>query len=107
LEARVFNLKGLAVLNERAAKLFNRDALASSSSSSTALGRKIQMGRSRDTARGVSALSEVVGDSTDNDNEDTDDFDDVLGQFEDAAINEITHYDTYAGRNETGKLLDS
>jgi tetratricopeptide (TPR) repeat protein len=107
LEARVFNLKGLAVLNEKAAKLFNRDALASSSSSSTALGRRIQMGRSRGISREVSALSEVVGDSVDNDSEDTGGLDDVLGQFEDAAINEITHYETYAGRNETGKVLDS
>jgi hypothetical protein len=60
LEARVFNLEGLATLNKRAAKVFNNNALVPPPSSSEAWGAKIRSGRSRNLPEGVAALAEKI-----------------------------------------------
>jgi hypothetical protein len=62
LEARVFNLAGLSRLNQRAAKLFNTNALEPAPSSSQAFGSKIRAKRSRNLPRGVAALAEKIVD---------------------------------------------
>jgi hypothetical protein len=62
LEARVFNLGGLATLNKRAAKFFNNNALVPSLSSSEAWGTKIRSGRSRNLPKGVAALAQKIVD---------------------------------------------
>jgi hypothetical protein len=62
LEARVFNLEGLATLNKRAAKFFNNDALVPPPSSSEAWGTKIRSGRYRNLPEGVAALAQKIVD---------------------------------------------
>jgi len=61
LEARIFNLEGLAKLNKRAAKIYNTNALISSPSTAEAWGSKLRMGTSREVPDGLSALAEKVG----------------------------------------------
>eukprot|EP00547_Thalassionema_nitzschioides_P003192 CAMPEP_0194214360 /NCGR_PEP_ID=MMETSP0156-20130528/15510_1 /TAXON_ID=33649 /ORGANISM="Thalassionema nitzschioides, Strain L26-B" /LENGTH=845 /DNA_ID=CAMNT_0038942593 /DNA_START=229 /DNA_END=2766 /DNA_ORIENTATION=- len=63
LEARIFNLEGLAKLNERAAKIYNTNALIPSPSTAEAWGNKLRMGKSREVPNGLSALAEKVGHS--------------------------------------------
>lgn len=62
LEARVFNIEGLAKLNKRTAEIFPSDAMAAPPSSSQrmqAWGKKIkQQGRIPD---GIAALAEKIG----------------------------------------------
>jgi tetratricopeptide (TPR) repeat protein len=60
LEARVFNVEGLAILNKRAAEVFNANALEPSSSSSEVLGSKIRAGRIRDIPKDVAALAQRI-----------------------------------------------
>lgn len=60
LEARVFNIEGLAKLNKRAAQLFNNNALEPPAFSSAAWGAKIKAGRSRDIPKGVAALAQRI-----------------------------------------------
>lgn len=61
LEARIFNVDGLAKLNKRAATIFNTNALEPSPSTSQAWSNKIRMGNSREVPVGVAALAEKVG----------------------------------------------
>lgn len=61
LEARIFNVEGLARLNERAAKIYNTNALIPSPSTAEAWGSKLRMGASREFPNDLSALSEKVG----------------------------------------------
>ena len=65
LEARVFNVEGLAALNERASKLFNNNALEPPKSSSKAWGAKIRAKRSRKLPEGVAALAQKIVDESD------------------------------------------
>lgn len=62
LEARVFNIEGLANLNKRAAKLFQTDATAPppSAMAMQALGKKIK-GRNAKIPDGIAALAEKIG----------------------------------------------
>lgn len=65
LEARLFNVEGLAKLNKRAAELFNNNAMTPSPASTKAWGRKIQNSKSRKVPEGVAALEQKIGDSVD------------------------------------------
>jgi len=60
LEARVFNIEGLAKLNKRAAQVFNNNALIPPPDSTRAWGKKLKMRRSREIPPGVAALAEKV-----------------------------------------------
>ena len=60
LEARVFNVEGLAKLNRKAAEVFNSNALEPSPTSSQAWGTKIRARRSNDVPKGVAALAEKI-----------------------------------------------
>jgi tetratricopeptide (TPR) repeat protein len=60
LEARVFNLDGLARLNKKAASIFNANALEPSPRSSEAWGLKIRAGRSRTIPKGITALAQRI-----------------------------------------------
>jgi tetratricopeptide (TPR) repeat protein len=60
LEARVFNIEGLAKLNKRAASIFNTNALEPAPSSSEVWGSKIRAGRSRGVPSGVAALAQRI-----------------------------------------------
>lgn len=60
LEARVFNIEGLAKLNKRAAEIFKSDANAPRSDEAMkAWGQKIKQGRS--LPDGIAALAEKIG----------------------------------------------
>ena len=67
----MFNLEGLANLNKRAAKLFNSNALIPPPSSSKAWGVKIRMGRAHGVPAGVAALAQKVGESMEDEAEET------------------------------------
>lgn len=61
LEARVFNIDGLAKLNKRAASIFRTNALEPAPSASDVWGSKIRAGRSRSVVpRGVAALAQRI-----------------------------------------------
>jgi tetratricopeptide (TPR) repeat protein len=62
LEARVFNIEGLAKLNKRAASIFNANVLEPSPRSSEMWGSKIRAGRARDIPKGVAALAQRIVD---------------------------------------------
>jgi tetratricopeptide (TPR) repeat protein len=66
LEARVFNVEGLAKLNKRAAAIFNKNALESVPSSSRIFGDKIRREKSSPSVpyRVQRALGEKIGDVT-------------------------------------------
>mmetsp|Transcript_32213 Transcript_32213/g.36635 ORF Transcript_32213/g.36635 Transcript_32213/m.36635 type:complete len:947 (+) Transcript_32213:240-3080(+) len=57
LEARIFNLEGLAKLNERASKIFNTNALISSQFSAEAWSSKLRMGTPQKCPKEVDALA--------------------------------------------------
>ena len=61
VEARVFNLEGLAILNKRAAEVFNNNALVPPPAYSQAWSKKIRMGRSKKLPDAVTSLMEKVG----------------------------------------------
>jgi len=63
LEARVFNIEGLANLNKRAAKLFQTDATTPppSAMAMQAWGRKIKQGRNAKIPDGIAAIAEKIG----------------------------------------------
>lgn len=65
LEARLFNLEGLAKLNKRAADIFNNNAMTPSPSSTKAWGKKIKNSKSRKVPEGVAALEQKIGDAVD------------------------------------------
>jgi tetratricopeptide (TPR) repeat protein len=60
LEAKVFNLDGLAALNKRAKKMFNSDALVPAPASTEIFGTKIRTRRARTVPKGVEALAERI-----------------------------------------------
>ena len=61
LEARVFNVEGLAKLNKRATVMFSGNALEPNpSSTAQAWGAKIRARRSNEIPRGVAALAEKI-----------------------------------------------
>lgn len=60
LEARVFNVEGLARLNRKAAEVFNSNALEPSPSSSQAWGMRIRAMRSSDVPKRVAALAQKI-----------------------------------------------
>ena len=60
LEARVFNLEGLAKLNEKAAAIFNHDAMQQNPSTTQAWGAKIRARRDNEIPKGVAALAEKI-----------------------------------------------
>ena len=64
LEAMVFNVEGLAALNDRASKVFNNNALESPTSSSNAWGTRIRAKRSRKLPEGVAALAQKIVDES-------------------------------------------
>jgi len=68
LEARIFNVDGLAKLNERAAKIFNTNALISSESSAEAWSDKLRMGTSQKVREEI-ALAKRVDLRADDDDE--------------------------------------
>jgi len=62
LEARVFNIEGLAKLNKRASEIFNTNALVPASSSGQAWESNLRMRRQQQQVPGgVTALAEKVG----------------------------------------------
>lgn len=63
LEARIFNVEGLANLNKRAAALFNTNALESPESSQQAMGARFRQARSNDVDERVSVLADKVGET--------------------------------------------
>lgn len=67
LEARLFNIEGLAKLNKRAASVFNANALVPPPRSLEMWGSKIRAGRSRSIPNDVAALSQrIVEEDLDN-----------------------------------------
>lgn len=103
LEARVFNVEGLANLNKRAAKVFNNNALVPPQSSSKAWGKKIRMGRVQEVPDGVAALAQKVGESIGHAEEPLEVGDSVLSlecmtRLEDEVVTELFSLD---GRNDT------
>ena len=78
LEARVFNVDGLAKLNQKAAKIFNTNAMQPSPSTTQAWGAKIRARQHKEIPKGVAALAEKIVD--DDDDDDDDDYD--LDPFE-------------------------
>ena len=60
LEARVCNLEGLALLDQRAKEIFNTNALEPPKSSSQAYGTKIRSKRSPHLPEGIAALAEKI-----------------------------------------------
>lgn len=64
LEARIFNLDGLAALNKRASRVFRTDAVELSPNEETesAWGKRIQASRSRSIPTGIKALAERIVD---------------------------------------------
>lgn len=102
LEARVFNLAGLANLNKRAAKLFNSNALVPPQSSSKAWGIKIRMGREHGVPAGVTALAQKVGESIDEAEETVEEPSSTLEsmiRLEDEVVKDL--FTTYDGHNDT------
>lgn len=69
LEARVFNIEGLAKLNKRAAELFHADASSSppSTKAMQAWGKKIKQGRTAKIPDGIAALAQKIGFDSEND----------------------------------------
>jgi hypothetical protein len=64
LEARVFNIEGLAKLNKRTSEIFPSNAMATPSFSTTrmeAWGNKIKQGRWAKIPDGIAALAEKIG----------------------------------------------
>jgi len=61
LEARIFNLEGLAKLNKRTAEIFPSDAMAPPTNRMEELGKKMKQGRSSKLPDGVAALAEKIG----------------------------------------------
>ena len=61
LEARIFNLEGLAKLNKRTAEIFPSDAMAPPTNRMEELGKKMKQGRSSNLPDGVAALAEKIG----------------------------------------------
>lgn len=65
LEARIFNVDGLAKLHKRAAAIFNTNVMEPSPASSEILGTKIRASRSYRVPKGVAALAQrIVEDET-------------------------------------------
>lgn len=62
LEARIYNLDGLAKLNKKAREYFNSDATVPAPSSSEAFSRRIRAKQTRDLPQGVAALAEKIVD---------------------------------------------
>jgi hypothetical protein len=60
LEARVFNVEGLSLLNQRASKIFNKNALEPAPSSYQTFGTRIRAKRKRTLPRGIAALAEKI-----------------------------------------------
>ena len=78
LEARVFNIEGLAKLNKRTSEIFPSNAMAVPSSSTTrmeAWGNKIKQGRWTMIPDGIAALAQKIG--VDNDTNISESLDDV------------------------------
>lgn len=99
LEARLFNVEGLAELNKRAAVLFNSNALVSPPSSSNAFGKKIRMCRTTNVPDGVAALAQKVGESLDA--EDSDDLE-LSSTLESMTnIGNLFQVDTFSDRDDT------
>lgn len=62
LEARVFNIEGLAKLNKRAAEIFQSDANAPPTDEAlNAMRRQMRHGRSTKMPDGITALAEKIG----------------------------------------------
>ena len=60
MEARVFNLEGLAKLNEKATALFNSNAMQPNPTTTQAWGAQIRARRDNEIPRGVAALAEKI-----------------------------------------------
>ena len=60
LEARVFNVEGLAKLNEKAAAIFNSNAMEPNPTTTQAWGAKIRAHRDNEIPKGVAALAEKI-----------------------------------------------
>jgi hypothetical protein len=61
LEARVFNVEGLAKLNQRAAKIFSNNSMQQPSPATTqALGAKLRTRQHSEIPKGVAALAEKI-----------------------------------------------
>jgi Tfp pilus assembly protein PilF len=102
LEARLFNVEGLAELNKRASVLFNGNALVSPPSSSMAFGKKIRS-RTNSIPDGVAALAQKVGDSLDaEDNVDLEPSStlETMTRLEDEVVKELFQVDTFSDRDD-------
>jgi hypothetical protein len=107
LEARVFNLVGLANLNKRATELFNNNALVPPKSSSKAWGIKIRMGREHGVPAGVTALAQKVGESIDEAEETVEEPSSTLEsmtRLEDEVVKDL--FTTYDSHNDTVTPID-
>lgn len=60
LEARVFNVEGLAKLNKKAAEIFNNNAMQPNPSTTQAFGAKIRARRDNEIPKGVAALAQKI-----------------------------------------------
>lgn len=102
LEARLFNVDGLAKLNKRAAILFNSNALVPPPSSSKAFGKKLRMGRANSVPDGVAALAQKVGESLDaEDNVDLEPSSTLESMmfWEDEVVKELFQVENFSDRN--------
>ena len=94
LEARVFNIDGLAKLNKRAAEVFNSNALVPPPTSMEILGKKLRK-MSGTLPKGVAALAQMVSVEMDLDESvsemDPDTIIKSMSQFEDNVVGEIFH----------------
>ena len=109
LEARLFNVQGLAELNKRAAKLFNSNALISPPLSSKAFSKKLRMGRASSVPDGVAALAQKVGESLEA--EDNDDVEpsstlETMTRLEDEVVKELFQVDSFSDCNNTATAID-
>lgn len=82
LEARVFNLEGLAKLNSKATELFNNNALEPPKSSSQVWGAKIRAKQSNDIPKGISALARKIVEEEGDENSYCDDAVDPIASLE-------------------------
>ena len=60
LEARLFNVEGLARLNKRALKIFNRNALEPTSCSSTAYSARVSCRTKPSLSRSIAVLADKI-----------------------------------------------
>lgn len=106
LEARVFNIEGLAKLNKRAAAVFQTNALETPAGSSEAWASKIKAGRQHSVPREVTALAEKIAEEDTEaytgDDVDPSSFLDRMSSnlMEDGLVSNLLNMDGHEGLNQ-------